>query len=498
MIDPTEGTLTDAVATKVVLARETRGEPYAEISRFFDAFAPDEPRWRRRNRGYHDLITAIHRALIPEGSSVLEIGSEGGHLLAALQPRHGVGIDVSPGMVAAARQRYSELTFEVASGEEYEGAAEFDYIVLSDVVPYVDDLLALFKNVARHSRPDTRVVIHSFSQLWRPIIRLAEFLRLKPRKPLRNWVSPRDVLNLLALADLEQVTTTRRILFPKRFPVLATFLNGFVANLPGLRHLCLTYWVVARPRPTPSGEELGVSVICPCRDEAGMIEAIVERVPEIGAGTELVFVEGGSTDGTREQILRQIERRPDRDITLVVQDRRGKGNAVRCGFERAKNDVLMILDADLTVAPEALPLFYDALADGHGEFVNGSRLVYGLDRGAMRFLNILGNKAFSLVFTWLLDQPVKDTLCGTKALRRQHYERIVAGRSYFGDFDPFGDFDLLLGAAKLNLKIVDLPVRYGARTYGQTKISRFRHGWLLLEMAAFAFWKLKVEILKPR
>jgi SAM-dependent methyltransferase len=490
--------LTDAAATTVLPVREARIDRYAEIASFFDEFAPHEPRWRRRNRGYHELITAIHRALIPEGASVLEIGSEGGHLLKALRPRRGVGIDVSAAMVAAARERYPELTFEVAAGEEFEAETRFDYIVLSDLVPYVDDLLALFKNVARHSRPDTRIVIHSYSQLWRPIIRLAELLRLKPRKPLRNWVSPGDVMNLLTLAELEPITTTRRILFPKRLPLVATFFNGFVANLPLLKHLSLTYWVVARPKPVPRETELGVSVICPCRDEAGMIEEIVERVPEIGAGTELIFVEGGSRDGTRDEIQRQIERRPERDIALVVQDGRGKGNAVRCGFDRAKNDVLMILDADLTVAPEALPLFYDALADGHGEFINGSRLVYGLDRGAMRFLNILGNKGFSVLFTSLLDQPVKDTLCGTKALRRANYDRIVAGRSYFGDFDPFGDFDLLLGAAKLNLKIVDLPVRYGARTYGQTKISRFRHGWLLLEMAAFAFWKLKVEVLKLR
>jgi glycosyltransferase involved in cell wall biosynthesis len=238
--------------------------------------------------------------------------------------------------------------------------------------------------------------------------------------------------------------------------------------------------------------------VVPAKNEAGMIERIVEETPQFGSRSELIFVEGHSNDGTREAIQRQIELHPEREIVYVEQTGRGKGDAVRLGFARARYDVLMILDADLTVRPRELPLFLDAIETGRAEFVNGSRLVYGLEPGAMRFLNLLGNKAFSLVFSALLDQSVKDTLCGTKALERHRYDQVAAGRSYFGDFDPFGDFDLLLGAARLNLKIVDLPVRYHARTYGETKISRFRHGWLLLQMAVFAFRKLKIQIFRRR
>jgi hypothetical protein len=428
---------------------------------------------------------------------VLEIGSGGGDLLAALRPSRGVGVDVSDGMVALARARHQELRFEHASGETYRDTERFDYVVLSDLVPFAHDLLALFKNVAAHCTPSTRVVMHSYSQLWRPIFRLAELLGLKPRKPIRNWVAPNDVFNLLELAGLEPITFTRRIMFPRRIPLLSTFLNGVVANTWPFKHLCATYWIVARPKATAAETPPSVSVVVPARDEAGMVDRIVQELPELGSATELVFVEGHSTDGTREEILRQIERHPERRIRLVVQQGRGKGDAVRQGFAEASGEILMILDADLTVAPGDLPGFYDALVGGHGEFVNGSRLVYGLEPGSMRFLNVLGNKLFSLVFTWLLDQPVKDTLCGTKALTKRHYEEIARGRSFFGDFDPFGDFDLLLGAARLNLKIVDFPVRYGARTYGTTKISRFRHGWLLLKMSVFAFRKLKLEVLRP-
>ena len=474
-----------------------RAAPYADVVKAFDDLATGRMR-RRPSTGYHELVQAVHQAIVPPGTSVLELGSGTGDLLAALEPREGVGIDVSPEMVAMARRRHPELRFEIGVAENAELGATFDYIVLSDLVPYVDDLLGLFHSVARHAHRDTRVVIHSYSQLWRPALRVLELARLKTRTPIKNWIDQQDVANLLRLSGLEPITITRRILLPVRIPIISAFFNGFLANLWLVRQLCLTYWLVARPQPAEARRELSVSIVVPAKNEAGMIEQIVDQTPELGTKSELIFVEGHSTDGTRAEILRQIERHPEREIVYIEQTGHGKGDAVRLGFAQARHDVLMILDADLTVQPADLPSFLEVLETGRAEFVNGSRLVYGLEPGAMRYLNLLGNKAFSLVFSALLDQHVKDTLCGTKVLERRRYEQIAEGRSYFGDFDPFGDFDLLLGAARLNLKIVDMPVRYHARTYGDTKISRFRHGWLLVRMSIFAFRKLKVEIFSPR
>lgn len=254
----------------------------------------------------------------------------------------------------------------------------------------------------------------------------------------------------------------------------------------------ITNFLVARPRPQPSGDpERTVSVIVPARNEAGNIRRIFEEMPAMGGGTELIFVEGHSHDNTYETIEREIELWPNRRARLFRQSGKGKGDAVRLGFAQASGEVLMILDADLTVPPEDLPRFYDAWWRGTGEFVNGVRLVYPMQDRAMRFFNLLGNKFFSLAFTWLLGQSVKDTLCGTKVLSKRDYDMIAANRSYFGDLDPFGDFDLLFGAAKYNLKIVDLPVRYRERTYGTTNIQRWRHGWLLLRMALLAMLRIK-------
>jgi len=336
---------------------------YVELADFFDRFAATEPRWRRRNSGYHRLVEQILRFQIPPGKRVLEIGCGSGDVLAALEPADGLGVDVSAGMVELARERHPELRFEQAAGERLQADGAFDYVVLSDLMPYAHDLLALFERVSEHSHARTRVVINSYSRAWRPVIRVAELLGLKPAKPISNWVSPDDVANLLALSGFEVLTRQSRILMPKRVPLLTIFLNGFLANLWPFQHLCLTYWIVARPIPRPELEQT-VSVVCAARNEEGHIDELVRRLPELGSATELLFVEGGSTDDTRGAIGRAIAAHPELDISLHTQPGRGKGDAVRAGFAAAKHDVLMILDGDLSVRPEDLPKFYRALVEG--------------------------------------------------------------------------------------------------------------------------------------
>jgi SAM-dependent methyltransferase len=491
-----------ALETSSVIARQDPGseadDHLRQIAEGFDRLAVAQERTHRKGSTYRRLVDSIMRLFVAPGARVLEIGSGNGALLASLRPSRGLGIDVSAGMVEEAAGTHPELEFRHAAGEDFVADEVFDYVVLSDLVPYAHDLLAIFSNAARMTHPRSRIIVHSYSQLWRPLIWVSEVLRLKRRTPIRNWVSREDIVNLLGLAGFEVVSVGRRILFPARVPFLSTFMNGVVANIWPITHLNLTYWVIARPGPSLPRAPLTASVVIPCRNEAGTIAEIVERVPELGAGTELVFVEGGSTDDTVAEIERQIALHPERNVAFYRQTGRGKADATRLGLARATGDILMILDADLTVSPTDLPKFFDAVESGRAELANGSRLVYDLAPGAMRSLNIAGNKIFSLLFAFMIGQYVKDTLCGTKALSRDDYERIAANRGYFGEFDPFGDFDLLLGAARLGLKITDLPVRYGARRYGETNISRFSHGMLLLRMTMFAFWKLRVTPVRLR
>jgi len=459
---------------------------------FFDHYALTVRDWRRRNEGYHQALASLTCFHVPEDQSVLELGSGTGDLLTATRPRRGVGIDISAEMVRMATDKYPNLEFRQMAAECLDlGGEKFDYIILSDLTSFLFDIRLVFEQIRRACHPETRILVNWYSRLWQPILKAAEKLGLKYPQPLLNWTTVEDIVNLLYLTDFEVVQNRAHVLLPARVPRLARWSNRYLAHLPLLRSFCLTNWIIARPLHLfHAHRRPSVSVICPCRNEAGNIQQIVDRLPSMGSHTELIFVEGHSKDETLATCHQVAASTPGRDISVLVQQGRGKGDAVRLGFARAKGDILMILDADLMVAPADLPYFYDALVSGKGEFVNGCRLVYTMDPKAMRFLNLLGNRFFALLLSSLMGQAIKDSLCGTKVLWRSKYQDLAKGRSYFGEVDPFGDFDLLFGAAKLNLKIVEVPTRYRQRVYGSTNISRFADGWLLLRMSAKAAAKL--------
>ncbi|HET9259010.1 MAG TPA: glycosyltransferase [Acidimicrobiia bacterium] len=444
---------------------------------------------------YHHRLQQIFRFLIPPGASVIELGSGDGDLLAALEPKRGVGFDFSSANVALARDRHPNLEFIECDVHELHLDEKFDYVILSDLVNELFDVQEVLGRLVDLCHPGTRVVLNVFNRLWQAPITLGRTLGWAQPMLRQNWLSVTDLRNLMQIAGFEEISTSGEILFPIRVPMLSALLNRVIVKLWPFTRLALTHFMVARPDPFRHGSNVApdasVSVVVPARNEAGHIEELLQRVPNMGSRTEIVFVEGNSTDDTAAVIERVVDDLNDPDIRWYTQPGRGKGDAVRHGYGYATGDVLMILDADMTVAPEDLPRFFEALTTGAGEFANGVRLVYPMEHEAMRFLNYLGNKLFGMTFTWLLGQPVKDTLCGTKVLTRDSYDEIAANRSYFGDFDPFGDFDLLFGAAKLNLKIVDIPIRYRQRRYGTTNIHRWRHGALLVRMAAFAARKLR-------
>ncbi|HYO15159.1 MAG TPA: glycosyltransferase [Thermoanaerobaculia bacterium] len=452
-------------------------------------------RWARRTGlggAYHRRLERVYRFLVPPGERVLEVGCGTGDLLASLEPAGGVGIDFSAEMVRQAAAKHPHLRFLEADAHGIAGLSEtFDVVILSDLINDAWDVQRLLEAIRPLAHRRTRVILNFYNRFWELPLALAQKLKLARPVLYQNWLTVEDVRNLLHLAGFQPIRTWQEVLLPIPVPLLTPLCNRFLVKLWPFRHLALSNFVAARLAPRPLEEEPVVSVVVPARNEEGNIPAIFDRVPSMGAGTELLFVEGHSSDGTYAAIEREIAARPERRAKLFRQTGKGKGDAVRLGFSQASGDMLMILDADLTVPPEDLPRFYEVIRSGRGEFVNGVRLVYPMEKEAMRFANLLGNKFFSLAFSWLLGQPIKDTLCGTKVLRKADYEMLAANRSYFGDFDPFGDFDLLFGAAKMNLELVEVPVRYRERTYGTTNIQRWRHGWLLLQMCLFAAGRIK-------
>jgi ubiquinone/menaquinone biosynthesis C-methylase UbiE len=449
----------------------------------WNTVAHQRDHWQGMGRWYHQRLGEIFKFIVVPNQRVLEIGCGKGDLLALLKPLHGVGVDFSPEMIERARITHPHLHFIHADAHDLSQIKEtFDTVILSDLVNDLWDVQRVLEQITRLCHSRTRLVINFYSHLWQLPLSVAQSLNLANPNLEQNWLTREDIDGMLNLAGFEVIRVTQEILWP--LP-LGGFANRFLVRLPLFSALALTNVFVARPLPKRATDPK-VSVMIPARNESGNIKAIFERVPKMGRETELVFVEGHSKDNTFEMIQQEMKAHTSTSSLLFQQTGVGKADAVRLGFSKATGDILMILDADLTVPPEDLPRFYEALVSGKGEFINGVRLVYPMEQEAMRMLNLLGNKLFSLAFSWILGQPIKDTLCGTKVLWKRDYHQIAANRSYFGDFDPFGDYDLIFGAAKLNLKILDLPIRYRERTYGSTNISRWKHGLLLLRMVILA------------
>lgn len=467
------------------------GNNKQKIIEYFNKVATIRDKFIRRNRDYYRDLVSFFNYNIPAGSKVLEIGCGTGYLLEALQLKNAWGIDISEEMIVHAKKKHPQFTFRVEDIENCTLDEKFDVIILSDTVGYFADIQKAFANIRQLCHCNTRIIITYQSFFWGPFLRIAEVLKLKMTHPRLNWLNKNDIHNLLKLEGYSLIKDGRRFLFPKFFPLLSCLCNKYLVHLPFFNLFGLTGYSIARPNLRDETLN-GISIVIPARNEKGNIEKALLQMPQFDVPFEIIFIEGNSTDNTYEEIERVYEAYKDKfELQYAKQDSKGKGDAVRKGFGMARYEVLMILDADLTVGPEELPKFYNAIASGCGEYINGSRLVYPMEKEAMRFLNIMGNKFFSKMFSWLLGQRLKDTLCGTKVLSKRNWQQVSQNRSYFGNFDPFGDFDMIFGSAKLNLQIVEIPIRYKARDYGDTNISRFRHGWLLLKMVFFAMNKIK-------
>jgi 2-polyprenyl-3-methyl-5-hydroxy-6-metoxy-1,4-benzoquinol methylase len=468
-----------------------RDKYFTERIKHWDAIAAQS--FPGLNCYYHRYLERIYRYMVPEGVRVLEVGCGKGELLAAVNPKEGVGVDQSAEMIRQAKEKFPQLNFVHSTGEKVQLSGTFDVIILSDLLNNVWDVQELLAHLRQYCSDSTRIIINVYSRLWQPLLTLARKAGMAPPMLSQNWLTVEDIRGLLALEDFDVIQTFSEIIIPVQIPLISYLANRFAAKIFPFKFFCLTNVLIARKVPTFDilPEKPVVSVIVAARNEEGNIKDILRRTPEMGGGTEIIFVEGGSSDNTYAKIKEEMAKFPDKNISVYQQTGNGKGDAVRLGFSKATGDILMILDADMTVPPENLPQFYNALVTGKGEFINGVRLVYPMESEAMRFWNLVGNKFFSLAFSWLLGQSIKDTLCGTKVLTKKNYEKIAANRTYFGEFDPFGDFDLIFGAAKQNLKIIDLPVRYRDRHYGTTNISRWHHGMILLRMVIFAATKIK-------
>lgn len=446
-----------------------------------------------RNQYFYDLVGKELKTLIGDTGRLLFVRCQTGKLLDYVQVQSVTAVDVSPKMVELARQKHPQADIRVMDPEKELPAGPFDTVLIQDTTDMVD-IQAMLDHVRAACLPHTRIIIHTYNHLWEPLVGMAEKSKLKTPKVEPNWLSVSDYEGLLRLSGFELLRVSRRVLMPFGMPLLGNLLNKFVSWAPGIDRVNLCHFIVARlaPQPQPAAN-YKVSVIIPCKDEKGNVRSAVERMPQLGRETEIIFCDDKSTDGTADEVRLMQAEFPHKNIRLVNGPAISKSRNVWTGFAAATGDILMILDADLTVMPEELPRFVEAIASGKGEFINGSRMVYPMQGQAMKFANMLGNKGFATLFSYLLGSTVRDTLCGTKVLWRRDWEKISRMIDTWGAEDRWGDYELLFGAAKLNLRIVDLPVHYQERVYGDTKMTRrFKNGLVMLRFCWAAFLKLKL------
>ena len=479
---------------RVVDRRATTPAPHTpEWTDYFRRLVTEQAPRGGRREFLTDDITQTLAGAIHKQARVLEVGVGRGEILARLPNAVRHGVDTLPEAVQATRARDPRIKCVLADALTMDLGEKYDAIIADRIVHSTPDAQRLLDNLSRHLTDDGRLYLTCFNYMWSiPVATATRLGFLEPRPMQENWLDEATLTNLFALTDFESIRADDRILVPLELSLVSDILNKVVAKVRPFRYASLYRMYTLRKMHVARPQRPKVTVVVPARNEAGNIKAAVDRTPMMGSGTEIVFVEGGSTDDTWDTIQRVIrDYRGPLELSACKQKAKGKADAVREGFERATGDLFMILDADLTVPPEELPKFYQVMTSGRTDYVHGNRMVYPMEDEAMRFLNKLGNAGFARLFTFLLDQPIKDTLCGTKVIWKRDYERLVSNRDFFGDFDPFGDFDLIFGARKLQLKIAEIPIHYKSRTYGETNISRFRHGLILAKMCVVASRKLK-------
>lgn len=470
------------------------------IKTFYNKIAVTRSKYYRRNKFYHRSILKFFSMSISKDATILELGCATGDLIGNLHPSSGVGIDISDSMIQIARDRYPSVEFICENAEDFQTDRVFDYIIVSGIVGNVKNIQILLEKALKWSTPDTRIFIDFYNPLWHPIIKLGEKTGLKMPEMTQNWLSVDDIENFLYISGYQVIKRKYLLFFPKYIPVVSYLLNKWIGNLPIIRRLSLDNIVIARPeKPLPDPENKKCSVVITCRDEEGNIEGLVTRMPQMGRRTEIIFVEGHSRDNTVEKIQEMIRKYPEKDIKMLTQKGIGQGDAFRYGFDEAQGDFVIWLEADLTTPPEEAIHFWNTYLENRGEYINGSRFIYKMERSSMPLINFLGNRFFGILFTLLLKQRFTDTLCGFKAISKENYLKIRHQIDYFGNFDPFGDFELIFGAIKNNLKVAEIPVHYQPRQYGESKaygqsfFSFMKHAMLLMRMSYIAFRKFIIS-----
>ena len=441
--------------------------------------------WKEKNWYYHNLLRQIFKKYIPEGSKVLQIGYGLGDALAALYPQKAMSIDEDEELIDISKRRFPSIQFIKAKPEEVIVKGKYDYVIIPNSVAHFYDIQTVLEKTLKVLSKNSKVVMTATNPRWEQIFYILEKLKLKRPEDSRNWLRLADLRNIFEISGYDVEESGYSILIPAHIPFFSNLVNNFIKGSGFLAQFCVEEYIVARKAKLRRKKNLSCTVLIPCYNEEENIKQAIATVPKMGTKTEILVVDDGSSDKTAQVVKRVMKK--NKNLKLIsYKPNQGKGYAVKKGFDAVVTDTMMIQDADMTVPPEELPRFFNLIAEGKADFVNGTRMIYPMEEEAMRQLNLVGNLIFSWIFSWLLGQKVTDTLCGTKALFKRDYKKIKMGG------ESWGDFDLLFGASENKLKIVDLPVHYKKRVAGKSKMKAFKHGLVLAKMCIVGLWRLKL------
>ena len=443
------------------------------VETHFDLIAKDYDKWKKKNSYYYDAIKAFAKKVVCPGSKVLEVGCATGEILASAKPSIGVGIDISSKMIELARKKFPQYTFIHSAIENFQYPETFDYIIMVDLLDHVYDISDIFESLYKFCHPTTKIIITTINPWWGSLLSFMEKIKAKMPEGEHNFIDRRNLTKIIEFLDFSIFYSGYLLLVPKHIPLISFLANTIGVRTWGINKLSFVQYMLLRPALRNENDlGFGCSVIIPCYNEAENITEAIKRIPKMGRETEIIVVDDGSKDETANTVRKLKNDYPNLKL-IEYSPNKGKGFAVKQGFDLATQEILIILDADMSVAPEELPRFFNLLNQARCNFVNGTRMIYPLQKQAMRFLHLFGNKVFSLIMSFFIEQSLTDTLCGTKALYKKDYQRMRMG------LDRWGDFDLLFGAAKLGNKITEMPVHYRERKAGESKMKTIRHGFQL-------------------
>ncbi len=371
--------------------------------------------------------------------------------------------------------------------------SDCDTVVISDIEHQLNPAKNLL-NLSRIVGDNTKIILLSKNMVWMILIKILKlFFSFSPKK--NNFLPSSYLDNLYSSCNLELIRQEKIIALPINIPFLTKIINR-IFRLPLLNFFCMSNIAILKKKIKNSSnhKDLKISFIIPCKNEQDNIKVFEQKINENTEPDEYLFGDDNSSDKTSDEIDKLIEKLSDKKIIKYNGPGICKSENVYKGIDLSSGDIIVIYDADHTVSFEDIKFSVSIMKKTNVDFINCTRMIYPQKDGAMKFANFIGNTIFASLFSLLFKKKITDTLCGTKIFYKKDWEKIKENTSQWGMKDLWGDFDLLIGAYKNNLKITEVPVTYYERRENETKMTSLISNTLrMFFIVIYSYYKLRLR-----